>query len=200
MNLSSEIYLRRYFEKTFFTQRHLPPAVLYWMVKTAARYDFPFKSYKLLFHAPSLKIPVVDTRYFSRDLCGIPMDLRHLLCTATARSIKWSIFRYFWLNLPKKNLWCTKNPYWFSGSPVSGKSHSPPTAHICFDRSFVPLSNVISRHAQSSLLMEFWGLENSAIKRVSRDPLSSDGSKIFFNILILIALMMRNPNLSSEYF
>jgi hypothetical protein len=47
--------------------------------------------------------------------------------------------------------------------------------------------------------MEFLGLENSAIKKVSRDPSPSDGSKNFLNITILIALMMRNPNLSSEF-
>jgi hypothetical protein len=47
--------------------------------------------------------------------------------------------------------------------------------------------------------MEFLGLENSAIKRVSRELPSSDGSKKNLNIWILIALMMRNPNLSSEF-
>jgi len=47
--------------------------------------------------------------------------------------------------------------------------------------------------------MEFLGLENSAIKKVSRDPSPSDSSKKFLNISILIALMMRNPNLSSEF-
>ncbi len=75
----------------------------------------------------------------------------------------------------------------------------PPTAHICFDRSFVALSNVISHYVQSSLLMKFLGLENSAIKRVSRDLPSSDGSKKILNISILIALMMRNLNLSLEF-
>ena len=73
----------------------------------------------------------------------------------------------------------TKNPCWFSASPISGKPHSPPTAHICFDRSFVALSNVIPHYVQSSLLMEFLGLEYPAIERVSRDPPSSDGSKNF---------------------
>jgi hypothetical protein len=47
--------------------------------------------------------------------------------------------------------------------------------------------------------MEFLGLDNTAIKRVSRELPSSDGSKKFLNISILIALMMRNPNLSSEF-
>ena len=45
-----------------------------------------------------------------------------------------------------------------------------PTAHICFDRSFVALSNVIPHYVQSSLLMEFLGLEYPAVERVSRDP------------------------------
>jgi hypothetical protein len=31
--------------------------------------------------------------------------------------------------------------------------------------------------------MEFLGLENSAIKKVSRDPLPSDGSKNFFKYI-----------------
>jgi hypothetical protein len=31
-------------------------------VKTAGRYDFLFKSYKLFFHALSLKIPIVVKR------------------------------------------------------------------------------------------------------------------------------------------
>jgi hypothetical protein len=47
--------------------------------------------------------------------------------------------------------------------------------------------------------MKFLGLENSAIKRVSRDLPSSDGSKKILNISILIALMMRNLNLSLEF-
>jgi hypothetical protein len=72
-----------------------------------------------------------------------------------------------------------KNPWWFSVSPIEGKLHSPPTAHICFDRSFVALSNEMSPDAQSSLLIEFLALENPATERASRDPLSSDGSKNF---------------------
>jgi hypothetical protein len=63
--------------------------------------------------------------------------------------------------------------------PFLRKTLLPPTAHICFDRSFVALSNVISHYPQSSLLMEFLGLENCAIKKVSRDPPPSDGSKNF---------------------
>ena len=62
--LSSKIYLGRYFEKTLFMHRYVPPTVVYWTLKTAGRYDFPFKSYKLFFHLPSLKIPIVESSNF----------------------------------------------------------------------------------------------------------------------------------------
>ena len=55
----------------------------------------------------------------------------------------------------------------------------PPTAHIWFDRSFVALSNVISHYVQSSLLIEFLGLEYSAIKWVSRDLSALDEPDFF---------------------
>ncbi len=92
-----------------------------------------------------------------------------------------------------------QNPMLVLWKPDLRKTSLPPTAHICSDRSFVALSNVISHYVQSSLLMEFLGLENTAIKRVSRELPSSDGSKKILNISILIALIMRNPNLSSEF-
>ncbi len=116
-----------------------------------------------------------------------------------ARSIKWSIFRYFWLHLPKKMYDVPKSHVGFLKARSQENLTPPPTAHICSDRSFVALSNVISHYVQSSLLMAFSGLENTAIKRVSRELPSSDGSKKILNISILIALLMRNPNLSSEF-
>ncbi len=124
----------------------------------------------------------------------------HLFVISSNSSIEWCIKKSkisFMESLLTVHL--TKNPCWVSGSPISGKPHSPPTVLVCFDRSFVALSNVMSHYPQSSLVMEFLGLENSAIKKVSRDPSPSDGSKNFLNISILIALMMRNPNLSSEF-
>ena len=35
------------------------PTVIYWTLKTAGCYDFPFKSNKLFFHRSSLKIPIL---------------------------------------------------------------------------------------------------------------------------------------------
>ena len=53
----------------------------------------------------------------------------------------------------------------FWKSCLRKNSLPPPTAHICFDKSFVALSNVISHYVQSSLLMEFLGLEYLAIEK-----------------------------------
>ena len=50
------------------------------------------------------------------------------------------------------------------------KSHSPPTAHTWFDRSFDALSNEILAEVQSSLFMEFLGLEYSAIEKGCQRP------------------------------
>jgi len=112
----------------------------------------------------------IDPRMFSRDLCRISIDLSDLLRTATAWSIKQSFFRYFWFNLTKKNLWFFKNLCWFSGDRFSVKSHSPPTAHIWFDRSFDALSNEILPEVQSSLFMEFLSLEYSAVEKGFQRP------------------------------
>ncbi len=142
---------------------------------------------------------ITQEYYQANANVGFALSEAGLLCTATARSIKWSIFRYFWLHLPKKMYDVPKSHVGFLKARSQENLTPPPTAHICSDRSFVALSNVISHYVQSSLLMEFLGLENTAIKRVSRELPSSDGSKKILNISILIALIMRNPNLSSEF-
>ncbi len=112
---------------------------------------------------------------------------------------KMKYFQTFLIEFAQKKCMMYQNPMLVFWKPDLRKNSLPPTAHICSDRSVVALSNVMSHYVQSSLLMEFLGLENSAIKKVSRDLPSSDGSKKILNISILIALMMRNPNLSSEF-
>ena len=52
-------------------------------------------------------------------------------------------------------------------------------ALIWFDRSFVALSNMISHYVQSSLLIEFLGLEYPAIQWVSRDLSALDELNCF---------------------
>jgi hypothetical protein len=55
-------------------------------------------------------------------------------------------------------------------SPISWKSHSPSTAHRCFDRSIADLSNMIYHYAQSSLLMRFSGWKSGSIGRIFEKP------------------------------
>ena len=83
--------------------------------------------------------------------------------------------------------------------PQLWETSLPPMALIWFDRSFVPLSNVISHDVQSSPLIEFLGPKYLALQWVSRDLSALDEVNFFLNTMILIALMMRNPNLSSEF-
>ncbi len=79
-------------------------------------------------------------------------------------------FQIFLIEFAQKKFMIYQKPMLVFWKPGLRKTSLPPTAHICFDRSFVALSNVISHYVQSSLLIEFLGLENSAIKKGFQRP------------------------------
>jgi hypothetical protein len=60
------------------------------------------------------------------------------------------------------------------------KSHSPPTAHIWFDRSFDALSNEMCHELQSSLEMEFLGLEYLGTEEGFQRPFGQRRVQNFF--------------------
>jgi hypothetical protein len=104
----------------------------------------------------------------------------HIFVISSNSSIEWCLQKIE-NKFHGKSAYCApyEKPMLSFWKPYLRKSSLPPTAHLCFDRSFVALSNVIPHYVQSSLLMEYLGLEHPAIEWVSRDPPSSDGSKNF---------------------
>ena len=141
----------------------------------------------------------IGPRLFSKDLCRISIDLSGLLRTATAWSIKQSfsdIFGSIW----QKKIYDFSKTYVGFLETRSRSNPTPPRRRtygsidllMLYQTRFFPKSRVL-------YLWSFWASNTRVLKRVSRGLWFWGGPKNFLKIVILIALMTRNPNIWSKF-